>query len=114
VSVQYNQYQQHFERFAESQWAHLSRLTNLLIILNISLFFLTDLVTQQGYYYTFYSLICLAAVFLGPLLPFGLLGRLWYYLVFLAGELMGVYFLVASIWYWVKPAVPKVSFYRCR
>jgi hypothetical protein len=70
--------------------------------LNISLFFLTDLVTRQGYYYTFYSLICLAAAAIGPLLPFGLLNRLWYYLAFMASEFAGVYFLVASIWYWVK------------
>lgn len=98
----YHQCQQGFERFAESHWAHLSRLTNLLIILNISLFFLTDLVTKQGYYYTFYSLICLAAASLGPLLPFGLLHRLWYYLAFMASEVAGVYFLVASIWYWVE------------
>ena len=36
-------------------WGNLSRLNGLLIILNISMFFLTGLVAQ-GYYYTFYSL----------------------------------------------------------
>ena len=91
-----------FERYAESHWAHLSRLTNLLIILNISLFFLTDLVTKHGYFYTFYSLFFLALATVGPLLPFGLLNRLWYYLVFMGSDVVGVYFLVASIWYWVN------------
>ena len=36
-------------------WNNLSRLNNLLIIMNISMFFLTGLISQ-GYYYTFYSL----------------------------------------------------------
>ena len=94
--------QQRFELFAESHWAHLSRLTNLLIILNISLFFLTDLVTKYDYYYTFYSLFFLALASTGPLLPFGLLNRLWYYLIFMGSEIVGVYFLVTSVWYWVN------------
>jgi hypothetical protein len=101
VIERYQQYQQHFGRFAEGYWSHLSRLTNLLIVLNISLFFLTNLVTKQGYYYTFYSLLCLAIASLGPLLPIGLLDRLWYYLVFMTSEMVGIYFLVTSIWYWV-------------
>lgn len=29
------------------------------------------------------------------------LNRLWFYLMFLAVELLALYFLVASIWYWV-------------
>lgn len=44
-----------FEKDYEYYWSHLGRFTNLLIILNISLFFLTELVTRQNYYYTFYS-----------------------------------------------------------
>ena len=82
-------------------WSILSRLTSLLIILNISMFFLTGRVTRQNYFYTFYSLMFLILVYLGALLPLGLLGRLWYYAFFLAAEGMGTYFFVASVWYWV-------------
>ena len=98
----YQRMEKRFMPFAENHWGHLSRLTNLLIILNISLFFLTDLVTSHGYYYTFYSLLFLAGAAAGPLLPIGLLNRLWYYLLFLLSECVGIYFLVVSVWYWVK------------
>ncbi len=91
-----------FAAYAESHWAHLSRLNNLLIVLNISLFFLTELVTKFGYYYTFYSLMFLSLVAVGPLLAFGLFNRLWYYLVMVLSEVVGIYFLVASVGYWVE------------
>lgn len=52
----YKRLQCRFAPQAGRQWGHLSRMTNLLIVLNVSLFFLTNLVTQQGYYYTFYSI----------------------------------------------------------
>ena len=68
-----------FERDASIHWASLSRITSLLIILNITLFFLTELVTKKGYYYTFYSIFSLCWVQVGTLLPLGLLNRLWYY-----------------------------------
>ena len=55
-----------FEKDANIHWASLSRITNLLIIMNITLFFLTELVTKQGYYYTFYSIF------------FSVLGTYWY------------------------------------
>jgi hypothetical protein len=45
-------------------WSNLSRINNLLVIMNISLFFLTGLVAN-GYFYTCYSLACLGAVGLG-------------------------------------------------
>ena len=45
-----------FSQHYAGYWSHLSRFTNLLIIANISLFFLTELVTKQSYYFTFYSL----------------------------------------------------------
>ena len=98
----YHRLEQHFIACAETHWAHLSRLNNLLIILNISLFFLTDLVTKFGYYYTFYSLFFLSLVAICPLLAFGLLHRLWYYLSMVLSEGVGIYFLVASIRYWVE------------
>jgi hypothetical protein len=92
---------QGFIREGGHYWASLSRLNNLLIILNISLFFLTELVTKENYYFTFYSLLFLGLVSLGTLFPLGLLNRLWYYLIFLILEFIGIYFLVTSAWYWV-------------
>ena len=82
-------------------WSHLSRLNNLLVVMNISMFFLTGLVTK-GYFYTFYSLICLGIVGVGILVPTILIRRLWYYWIFMAVELSGLYFLVASVLYWVE------------
>jgi hypothetical protein len=82
-------------------WTNLSRLNGLLVILNISMFFLTGLVTS-GYYYTCYSLACLSVVGLGMVLPTSLVRRLWYYSCFLFVELVGMYFFVASIVYWVR------------
>jgi len=82
-------------------WANLSRFTNLLIVLNITLFFLSELVTKHGYYYTYYSLFALGIVDIGLLIPIGLLGRLWYYCIFLIIETVGIHFLVVSIWYWI-------------
>ena len=82
-------------------WGNLSRVNNLLVIMNVSMFFLTGLVTR-GYYYTFYSLICLGVVGMGSLVPTTLIRKLGYYWIFLAVELIGLYFLVASIFYWVE------------
>jgi len=82
-------------------WANLSRLNNLLIILNISMFFLTGLVAR-GYYYTFFSLGCFSVVAILTLLPITLISRLWFYLFNLLVEFVGLYFLVASIIYWVN------------
>ena len=82
-----------FEQQMTVYWFNLSRVTNLLIILNISLFFLTELVTKQGYYYTYYSLLFLLIVEIGLIMPLGLLNRLWYYCIFLIFEFLGFYFL---------------------
>ena len=54
-----------FQRDYEGHWGHLSRFNGLAVILNISLFFLTELVTKHSYYYTFYSLLFLGIVYLG-------------------------------------------------
>ena len=40
-------------------WPHLSRTINLLVIVNISLFFLTGAVTRPGYYFPLISLCLL-------------------------------------------------------
>lgn len=82
-------------------WGHLSRINNLLVIMNISMFFLTGLVTQ-GYYYTFISLLFLGIVGIGMLIPTRLIEKLWYYLVYLIFEIIGLYFLLSSILYWVR------------
>jgi hypothetical protein len=90
-----------FSQDYHGYWGHLSRATNLFIILNISLFFLTELVTKQSYFYTYFSLLFLGFVKVGILLPLGFHNRICYYMVFLMAELTGVYFLVASAWYWI-------------
>ncbi len=98
----YQKLEKRFAFHAVSHWAHLSRINNLLIILNISMFFLTDLVIRQGYYYTYYSLLFLIFTALGPLIGIGLMNRLWYYFLFVMCEFAGSYFLIVSAWYWVK------------
>jgi len=82
-------------------WANLNRVNNLLIILNISIFFLTGLVAQ-GYFYTFFSIGCFGIVAVLTILPVSFIGRFWYYLLNLLIELVGLYFLLASIIYWVN------------
>ncbi len=82
-------------------WANLTRLNNLLVVLNISLFFLTGLVAK-GYFYTFISLGCLAGVSIAAILPTPLIRRLWYYGLCFLFELGGIYYLVNSIVYWVR------------
>ncbi len=90
-----------FENQAAIYWANLSRFTSLLIILNLSLFFISKLVITHGYYYTYYSLFCLGIVELGLLIPSGLLNRLWYYCIFIIFEAIAIYFFIFSAWYWV-------------
>jgi len=82
-------------------WNSLSRLNGLLVILNISIFFLTGLVTH-GYYYTCYSLLGLGIVSFGMIIPTPLVRKLWYYLCFLFLEAIGMFFLVTSIAYWIR------------
>ena len=82
-------------------WNNLSRLTNMLIISNFSLFFLTELVTRDRYYYTHLSLGFLFIVHVALILPLGLLHRLWFYCLCLLLEFISIYFFVVSIWYWV-------------
>ena len=90
-----------FDDQKEIYWENLSHLTSLLIVLNLSMFFVTELVTRHGYYYTYYSLLCLSIVHIGLVVPFGLLNRLWYYLIFLVFEFIAIYYFVVSVVYWV-------------
>ena len=90
-----------FKNYMVIFWANLSRLNNLLIILNITMFFLSGLIAQ-GYFYTFYSIGCFAFVAILTILPVPFISRLWFYLLNLIVEFIGIYFLVASIIYWVR------------
>ena len=90
-----------FKNYMVIFWANLSRLNNLLIILNITMFFLSGLIAQ-GYFYTFYSIGCFTFVAILMILPVSFIGRLWFYLLNLLIEFVGIYFLVASIIYWVR------------
>jgi len=92
----------HFDNHKNIYWMNLSRFTAMLIILNISLFFVTELVTRQGYYYTYFLLLALFAVESALLVPVGLVDKLWYYRIFLAAEIIALYFLFSSVWFWVS------------
>lgn len=100
LKKRYERLQHAFDADHVNFWSNLSRLNNLLVIVNISMFFLTGLVTK-GYFYTFYSLICLGVVGVGVLVPTTLIRRLWYYWTFFSVELLGLYYLIASAAYWV-------------
>lgn len=89
-----------FAEHAVIHWTGLSHLNTLLVVTNITLFFVTRLVIDEGYYYTFYSLACLIFVAAGILFPLGLVMRLWYYLIFLFFECVALWFIVVSVWYW--------------
>lgn len=96
----YERLNESFEDYMPIFWANFSRLNNLLIILNISMLFLSGLVSK-GYFYTFYSIGCFSLAAIFTILPFPLIGKLWFYFLNLLIELAGIYFLVASIAYWV-------------
>lgn len=82
-------------------WNNLSRLNNLLVIMNVSMFFLTGLISE-GYYFTFYSLILLGIVAIGCIMPSHWIQKIWYYSMFMIAEIAGIYFLAASIVFWVQ------------
>lgn len=86
--------QRKFQEQKTIYWFNLDRITSLLIILNISLFFLTELVTKFGYYYTIYSLVLLGIVELFLIVPLGLLDRFWFYCLCLILELIAIFFLL--------------------
>ena len=83
-------------------WPALSRTANLLVILNVSLFFLTGAVTRQGYRFPVYSLALLAVATLFILMPLGLHHRLWFYLSVLFLYVVSGWLLGASIVYWFE------------
>lgn len=97
----YSHIEQAYQNNRNILWPNLGRLNNLLVIVNISMFFLSGLVAK-GYFFTFFSLACLAVVAILLILPLPSLGRLWYYLLCLMLEFTALYFLIASIVYWVN------------
>ncbi len=82
-------------------WPNLSRVLSLLVVLNISLFFLNGAVTRGGYYYPVISLAVLAAAELLTLLPLGWQARLGFYLLVLGLCFVAAWFLGSSIVYWM-------------
>jgi len=97
----YSKIEMSYEKYMVIYWANLSRFNNLMMILNISMFFLSGLVSR-GYYYTFYSIGCCFLVAILAIIPLSFINRLWFYLVNLLMEFVGIYFLTASIIYWVR------------
>ena len=75
LKSRYSRLESAFDADHVNFWSNLSRLNNLMVIMNISMFFLTGLVTKW-YFYTFYSLICLGVVGVGILIPTMLIRRL--------------------------------------
>ena len=90
-----------FKKDMTVYWSHLESTSNMLILLNFILFFVTELVITEGYYYTYISLFFLAIVKVGLLIPLGLLDSIKYYMVFILCELMAFYFIASSVWYWI-------------
>ncbi len=101
LQAHYNRMQLFFSQEYTTLWGNLSRFNNLMIIVNISMFFLTGLVAN-GYYYTCYSLMLLSLVGTGGLIPTRLLRHLWYYGVFFLLECIALYFLAVSIIFWIN------------
>jgi len=99
--VMYSKTEMFYEKYMAIYWANLSRFNNLMIILNISMFFLSGLVSR-GYYSTFYSIGFCFLVAILAIIPLSFINRLWFYLVNLLMEFIGIYFLTSSIIYWVR------------
>jgi hypothetical protein len=97
----YSNIEMSYEKYMVTYWANLSRINNLMIVLNISIFFLSGLVSM-GYYYTFYSIGCCFLVAILSVIPLTFINRLWFYLVNLLMEIVGIYFLTTSVVYWVR------------
>jgi len=91
----------HFRVHHAVYWANLGRAANLLVVLNVSLFFVSGLVTKYGYYYTYYSLLLLIPTYLGLLLPIGRIDRLGHYVLALLAFSGAWVFLGLSVVYWV-------------
>jgi hypothetical protein len=96
----YAKHDEIFRKHKDVLWGCLSRQNNVFIVANISLFFISGLVSK-GYYYTFFSLGLLGLTGLIMVLPVPSYSRLWYYLIGLGCHLLGLYFLLSSVVYWL-------------
>ena len=83
-------------------WSNLNFFSNTLLVLNISLFFVTELIIKENYYFTYYSIIFLGLGQIALLFPTGLLNRLWFYFLALFFHLIAIYFIIASVIFWIK------------
>ena len=101
MSTRWSRLAESFRRDRAIYWSNLARTSNLLVVLNVSFFFLTELVTREGYYYTYYSLGFLGLIYLAMLLPLGWTDRLGFYCLCLASLGVALYFVAVSVWYWV-------------
>lgn len=94
--------QEHFFDTYICYWGNLSRTNNLIAILNISLFYVTQLVTHCGLYKSAHSLLCVGIVAVIPLIPLGLVRNVWFYFACVVLEGIAAYYLIESIWTWLK------------
>ena len=90
-----------FETDHAIYWPHLSRATGLLVMLNVSLFFLNDAVSCGGNYWPLKSLGLLVMVEVAMLWPHGLGRRFGYYAALMAFWLAALGFFIASVSYWL-------------
>ena len=82
--------------------SNLSQLNGLFITLNLSIYFRAGLV-RTGHCFPFYSIGCLFIAALLSIIPLSLMGRFWFYMLNLLLELIGGYFFLASMAYWIRP-----------
>lgn len=71
-------------------WPSLSRALNLLAVLNISLFFINPMVRSDASLFPILSLGAVGVASMLVLMPVGLQGRLWYYVLTLIVLLFAV------------------------
>lgn len=80
---------------------NLSRATNLLSILNVSLFFLNGAVGRGGYTWPLCSLVILGVLQLLLILPLGLNRRLGFYLILVMLWCVAGFLFAGSVTHWL-------------
>ena len=102
IRVQWKCCEECFLKDYDVLWSALSRNSNLLVILNISLFFLTEAVRSGGYYFPLISVGIIAVSILLTLLPLGWHRSMRFYLVNLVLFLAAGTMFVLSVLYWIQ------------
>ncbi len=92
----------HYKENYQLYLDHMQQFNHLLILLNISFFFVTELVIKENYYFTYFSLAALGLIQLLVLLPFRWIKNYKFYLFLLFLMMVAGYFFIASVVYWVK------------